>query len=165
MTGAFPPPLSGMGKHHTGQLDLGTLCLRLGLGPRMDSWNPCLRDGQCLVASVPQVNQETLLGGTQAGRQHEGACVQRFPLSHGLLPGASRLGFSFPRYLFPALTPNFKAFALVPENTNLSTCLKVPFLWMNLNSLTWMTMSFTTQPSVLHKPHLCHTPPLWPPQP
>ena len=56
-TYVFPPPLSGMTKHHARQLDPGTWALRLGLGVGMGSWNLCLRDSECLVASVSQVTQ------------------------------------------------------------------------------------------------------------
>lgn len=49
MTGAFPPPLSGMGKHHTGQLDLGTVS-------QTGAWS---KDG--LVESLSQ--RWSMLGG------------------------------------------------------------------------------------------------------
>lgn len=52
----FSPPLSGMRKHHTRQLDPGTWALRLGLAPRMGSENHCF-GREILVSSVSQVNQ------------------------------------------------------------------------------------------------------------
>lgn len=112
-TCVFPPPLSGMTKHRARQLNPGTWALRLGLGLGMGSWNLCLRDSECLVASVSQVTQ------VSPSWKEPGWTMNTMVSSilRLLLPGGIQSGPFSAQVLVSTLTTNFKGYVLVHEES------------------------------------------------